>query len=204
MTLTIVIPSIGRPTLKRTLDSIRDQELLDGDRVVVALDTFEQPPRPDVAELVDSYGAPFSILPFDGGDHWRGMHQLNRAIEVAETDFLCGLGDDDCYTVGAIAKLRQNLRPEWVCLFQFVHPPPSRHVLWDKPVLQACHISGCCMAAPVKGMQPAPLDHVDISDFWWIERNVVNKTMLWIPDVYVVARPDEWTEARWPTAGVKS
>ncbi len=227
-TIAIVIPTIGRPTLQRTLDSIRGQDLIDGDRVIVALDTFQEPPRPDVRELVEGYGRPFELLEHDGGDHWQGMPQLNRAIaEVAfgqvsvgnssvskvdythnRTDFLCDLGDDDSYTIGAIAKIRSALSchepADWnkiVLLFQFIYPGPSRERLWrpGDPTLRVGNISGCCMVVPVDGIILAPPDHEGISDFWWIERNCAGREIIWMDDVCIVARPDAMTEKRWPT-----
>jgi hypothetical protein len=206
-TITIVIPTIGHPTLKRTLDSIRGQELIDGDRVIVALDTFQEPPRPDVEALVLSYGHPFELLAHDGGDHWQGMHQLNAAIDMVsegiggKTDFLCDLGDDDSYTVGAIAKIRAALEPGKVLLFQFIYPGPGRERLWrpGDPSLRCGNISGCCMVAPVEGIIKAPLEHDMASDFVWISDNCREKEIIWFPEVCIVARPDLMTERRWPT-----
>jgi hypothetical protein len=82
--LTIVVPTIGRPTLATTLASIARQDLHPGDRVIVALDTFEQPERPDIVALVASYG--FELLPVDGGVHFFGNPQLNAAIRTATTE----------------------------------------------------------------------------------------------------------------------
>ena len=196
MTLTIVVPTIGRPTLKTTLDSIARQALQPGDRVIVALDTFQQPPRPDVAALVASYG--FELLPVDGGVHFMGNPQLNAAIAQADTDYLCALGDDDIYVDGAIARLRAKLKPGRVLLFQFYAPPylsagnPERFVLWADRDLRVANISGCCLVAPVAALSPVSDDQRIEVDYEWIVAAVAKtgKPPIWMDDVLIIARPD--------------
>ncbi len=195
-TLTIVVPTIGRPTLETTLQSIARQALIPGDRVIVALDTFQESPRPDVAALVARYG--FELLPVDGGVHFMGNPQLNAAIAGCTTDYFCALGDDDVYVDGAIASLRKKLKPGRALLFQFYAPPylvagdPRRFVLWADRVLRIANISGCCIVAPREALVPvSPMDRCEV-DFDWIV-DIVAKTgqrPIWVPEVLIIARPD--------------
>jgi len=195
-TLTIVVPTIGRKTLRTTLESIARQELLTGDRVIVALDTYREPPRPDVAELVDEFG--FELLEVDGGVHFMGNPQLNAAIATCSTDYFCALGDDDVYVDGAIASLRKKLKPGRALLFQFYAPPylvvgdPRRFVLWADRTLRVANISGCCIVAPREALVPVS-DHQRCEvDFDWI-RDIVAKTgkkPIWLEQVLIIARPD--------------
>lgn len=195
-TLTIVVPTIGRPTLQTTLDSIARQTLIAGDRVIVALDTFDEPPRPDVAALVASYG--FELLPVDGGVHFMGNPQLNAAIAGCTTDYLCALGDDDVYVDGAIDRLRAMLKPGRVTLFQFFCPPylvdgdPRRFVLWADRVLRVANISGCCVAAPRAALVPVSDQQRCEVDFDWIVAMVAKSghRPVWMDDVLIIARPD--------------
>lgn len=196
MTLTIVVPTIGRSTLSMTLDSIARQALVPGDRVVIALDTHRQAPRPDVAALVARYG--FELLPVNGGYHFMGNPQLNAAIAGCTTDYLCALGDDDIYVDGAIARLRAKLRPGLATLFQFYAPPylvegnPNRFVLWSHRTLAVANISGCCIAAPREALVPVSDERRCEVDFDWIVA-MVEKTgqrPVWMRDVLVIARPE--------------
>lgn len=195
-TLTIVVPTIGRSTLKTTLDSIARQDLLPGDRVIVALDTYREPPRPDVAELVAGYG--FELLPIDGGVHFMGNPQLNAAIAECSTDYFCALGDDDVYVDGAIASLRKKLKPGRALLFQFYAPPflvagdPRRFILWADPQLRVANISGCCIVAPREALVPVSDQQRCEVDFDWIV-DIVAKTgrrPVWLDEVLIIARPD--------------
>jgi hypothetical protein len=186
--LTIVVPTIGRPTLATTLASIARQDLHPGDRVIVALDTFEQPERPDIVALVASYG--FELLPVDGGVHFFGNPQLNAAIRTATTEYLCALGDDDIYVDGALARIRPQLVDGRAGLVQFLSP--WREILWDAPVLRVSHISGCCLFAPVPSLVEVKTEQRIEVDFDWIV-DVVARTgqpPIWIRDCAILARPE--------------
>jgi hypothetical protein len=201
-TLTIVVPTIGRlPGLQHTLDSIARQALVPGDRVLVVLDTYQEPPKPHIRALVATYG--FEYHEHDGGTHFFGNPQLNHAMTVATadpattTDFFCALGDDDVYVDGALARIRWQLKPGWVGLVQFYSPPfptpdgPRRLVLWDDRVLKQAHISGCCLIAPTASLVPVKAERRIEVDFDWIQ-DVVAKTghgPLWIDDCVILARP---------------
>ena len=193
MTLTICVPTIGRASLKDTLDSIARQAFVPGDRVLVVLDSFEQGSRPDVRALVESYG--FEYHEHDGGEHFFGNPQLNYAMTLADTDFFCALGDDDVYVDGAFVRLRAQLRAGRAALVQFLSPPlgpmHQRYVLWDEPRLQKARISGCCLVAPVASLVPVKTERRIEVDFDWIE-DVIAKTgqpPVWVRECLILARP---------------
>lgn len=193
--LTIAIPTIGRPTLRWTLESIARQPLRPQDRVIVALDTFNELPRPDVAEMVAEFG--FELLPVNGGHHFFGNPQLTAAIQACTTDYFCALGDDDIYVDGAIERLRPTLDGRAV-LFQFMAPPylvagnPRRFILWANRQLRVANLSGCCIAAPRSALVPVSDEHRIEVDFDWIKA-IVEKTgqkPRWLQDVLIIARPE--------------
>ncbi len=195
-TLTIAIPTIGRPSLRHTLDSIRRQKLIEGDRVLVVADSHQHGYRYDLQELVEGYG--FEYSEFDAGYHFMGNPQFNYAISKARTDFFCGLGDDDVYVDGAIERLRKALKPGMALLHQFYSPPfqtrdgAFRFVLWDKPELRVANLSGCCLVAPVSSLVPVKAEKRIEVDFDWIV-DVVEKTgrkPVWMRDCLIIARPD--------------
>jgi glycosyltransferase involved in cell wall biosynthesis len=196
-TLTICVPTIGRDSLRQTLDSIQRQTLIDGDRVLVVADTFEQVPA-GVRDLVASYGPPFEYHEHDGGTHFNGNPQLNHAMTLADTEYFCALGDDDVYVEGAFERLRPQLQAGRAALIQFLSPPfPTAHgaqrfVFWDEPVLRVSHISGCCLVAPVSCLVPVSDEPRIEVDFDWIE-TVIAKTgqpPVWVKDCLVLARPE--------------
>ena len=63
-TFTVLIGSLGRPTLRHSLDSIARQPREPGDQVIVAIDSYEQGDRPDVQvlDLEEGSGHGSSVL----------------------------------------------------------------------------------------------------------------------------------------------
>jgi glycosyltransferase involved in cell wall biosynthesis len=202
-TLTIAIPTIGRPTLRDTLASIARQALIPGDRVFVVYDSFA-PDRTNLQatrNLVESFG--FTFAEHDGGYHFYGNPQLNRAMELATGDCFCALGDDDVYVDGAIARLRNKLSATRAVLFQFYTPPymiavdnPTRLVLWQDRRLRVANLSGCCIAAPRSALVPVSDERRIEVDFDWIAAIVANtgQPPIWFRDCLIIARPDQRPE----------
>lgn len=199
MTLTIAIPTMGRPSLQQTLESIARQRLLPGDRVLVVLDTLATAPTDALVEMVERFGPPFELHYHRGATSFFGNPQLNYAIALADTDYFCCLGDDDVFVEGALDRLRASLQPGRVTLFQFLSPHfptafgPQRFVLWDQPVLRVAHISGCCLAAPVSALVPVSDEPRCEVDFDWIVA-IVEQTRqepVWLADCLITARPGE-------------
>lgn len=198
MTLTIAIPTIGRPTLRNTLESIARQDLRPGDQVLVVYDSYQRTANTEAPKaLVESFG--FTFVEHDGGYHFQGNPQLNRAIELATGEFFCALGDDDVYVDGAIARLRARLRPGRVTLFQFFSPTfitgndALRCRLWADKALRVANLSGCCMAAPVSVLVPVRAELRREVDYEWI-RDTVAKSghrPIWMDDCLVIAQPDQ-------------
>lgn len=194
-TFTVLIGSIGRPSLRQTLDSIAQQARVPGDQVIVAFDAFEQTAADLAARqaLVAAYGPGFESCLYDSGYHWFGIEQINHALR---TMLLTGshvftLGDDDIFVDGAYATLRplcaaDPLRP---ILYQFL--APWREVLWAEPTMQRSRISGCCIAAPRAAVGCFPTRQYVEHDFDWMLEILATsgRDPLWLEQVLVIARP---------------
>ncbi|GGG29288.1 hypothetical protein GCM10007304_48910 [Rhodococcoides trifolii] len=86
-TVTVVIPTIGRPDLRRALDSVRAQTVL-GISIVVVLD------RPDEQKAVESMlDGRDRLVVTDGAQG--GAVARNLGIDSAATDYVAFLDDDD-------------------------------------------------------------------------------------------------------------
>lgn len=196
-TLTIAVPSIGRESLRDTLESIARQALIPGDQVLVVFDSFGADPAlwDQTHALVTSFG--FTFVPWNGGTHFFGNPQLNRAMQLATGDYFCALGDDDVYVDGAIERLRVKLQPNKAVLFQFYTPPfmvegdPRRFVLWANKQLRVANISGCCVAAPRAALVPVSDERRIEVDFDWIVAMVekTGQSPIWLKDCLIIARP---------------
>jgi glycosyltransferase involved in cell wall biosynthesis len=198
VTLTIVVPTIGRPGLKDTLASIARQALIPGDQVLIVYDSFERDAANATATraLVESFG--YTFVEHDGGYHFQGNPQLNHAMDLATGDYFCALGDDDVYVDGAIARLRKKLKDGRVVLFQFFSPTfisgndGLRCLLWSNKELRIANLSGCCMAAPVSTLVKVSDEQRFEVDYDWIRDTVAKSGQrpVWMKDCLVIARPD--------------
>lgn len=154
-TLGIVIPTAGRPSLRRTLDSMAPQ-MLPGDRCLVVGDVLDGP-LPDTAAIVADF--PWCrYIEHKGTAHTYGHEQINVGLPLVGGDWLLCQDDDDIFTDDAFATIRAAIagldspRP---LLFRFL----SRFgvVYWDEHQRQAWarerrlvegHIGGHCLVVP--------------------------------------------------------
>lgn len=99
----MIIPTISRPTLARTLASIRAQRLIRGDEVLLVPDGLQ----PIAEELWAQCGLPGRVLCL-GMPAKRNEGTLrDRAMPRARADWLCFMDDDDQYSPGAFDVIRQ-------------------------------------------------------------------------------------------------
>lgn len=222
-TFDVYIGTMGRQTLANALDSIAGQGLLVGDRVLVGIDArnMEQDEVNRIASVVRRRGEGFIAEPHvgiamsektipDGGPggpagvvrpgdpySWLGVEQINhmwRRHSAASATHVMTIGDDDAFVDGAYQVLREACakHPRQPVIFRF--KAPNGWILWDRPRLKPCYISGCCIAAPAEFAGPHPTDIETTHDYRWI-MDVVEKARsaglspVWLDYVGVVARP---------------
>jgi glycosyltransferase involved in cell wall biosynthesis len=117
MSLLIVTPTIGRLTLRRTLDSAAST-LHENDQWIVVGDG----PQPGVEELVMEYGESFLYRETATRTMVYGNAQRNLALDMLKNNdpefegitHVCFIDDDDIYTTGAIDRLHEamTVRPD--------------------------------------------------------------------------------------------
>jgi glycosyltransferase involved in cell wall biosynthesis len=153
----VVIPTIGRTTLARTIRSIREQAV--PAEVIVVFDTY----RADDAivratrNIAESYGARF--LTFDAGLNDAGSPQIHMAFHRASGHHLLNCGDDDVYEPDAFATIRAAIEEtvtiqDVPLMFKVaLHPAPHRDnrqpvVLWDRREIAEGHVTGQSFVCP--------------------------------------------------------
>jgi glycosyltransferase involved in cell wall biosynthesis len=102
VTLSVIVPTLGRATLETALSSIRDQGFIDGDEVLVVGDG----PQPAAVALVENLGRPFRYLEH-GPCHDYGDSQRNFAMPQATGDYLVFVDDDNTMLPNAFLAIRQ-------------------------------------------------------------------------------------------------
>lgn len=143
--LSIVLPTVGRPSLERTLASIQVQRLLPGDEVLVVADGEQAMAQ----EAFHRSGLPgvFLSVPGPNGD-W-GHTPRNRALGRAQGDYLLFIDDDDIYVPGALTAVREalGLHPGRPHLFRMVRPKYG-DVLWRVPRIVQGNVSTQMIVVP--------------------------------------------------------
>jgi hypothetical protein len=125
VTLSILIPSRGRPTLNATLASVTEQ-MLPGDELLVDVN--------------------------DDGD-W-GNSARNRMMRKATGDYLLFQDDDDAYRPGALSAVRAVLRPQPEAhLFRMRYG--DGRTIWTDPEIRDGNVSTQMLVVPNRPDLPA-------------------------------------------------
>jgi hypothetical protein len=169
--LTICIPTIGRPSLARTLRSLLYQDSGLAWECVVVGDSHAGTWRaaldgvPALLAELDS-AAQETYVPtgrllyaeHDGGLHMVGHPQRNYGATVARGRWLWWLGDDDVALPGAFEAIRRQIAPSGdgtavvprgPLLYRWI--APWKQILWHTPGVvgdEPGHIDAECLVAP--------------------------------------------------------
>ena len=211
--LSLIVPTVGRPSLARTLRSLLYQRSRLAWEVILVGDTHAGTWAHQLAAVPAALtGIPAArYVEHDGGRHAWGHPQRNFGATVARGRYLAWLGDDDVYLPGAFEAIREALcaAPEpRVFLFRWV-PPWKAPVLWEEAgVLLQDHIDAECIVCPNvpdrlgtwnPGRYQGDYDFIrETVDKWGGLERVV-----WRPEVIAQAQPaaeEDWTLERRPLA----
>lgn len=123
MTLSIMIPTIGRPCLSKVLEELRGQLEL-GDEVLVIGDG-----PVNAGSVVMNFGPQFQYFQH-GPDHFWGHPQRNYAMPLSKGTHLMSFDDDDAIYGDALQKVRAAIfqYPDSPLMFRMNHGPG---VIWQ-------------------------------------------------------------------------
>lgn len=127
MTISVIVPTLGRAGLARTLRSIREQR---PDELIVVADQTGNVQH--AAETAARFDADV-FLTCPHGHEGQGYAQRNLGIEKAAGSHLAFLDDDDTYTDGALDTMRQEACDVPV-IFRMDHHLLG--VIWTRPELR--------------------------------------------------------------------
>ena len=145
----VVIPTIGRPTLPQTLASIPD-----GVEVIVVADTHEM--DVDTLANVKAYSGG-KCLELDAGRHDVGSPQIAYGSLHASGLWLLNCGDDDVYEPGAFNAMSRAIAeqagPEHPLMFKVELLPnatrgPDAMVLWSRKQITQNRVTGQSFVCP--------------------------------------------------------
>ncbi len=173
MTISFLVATTGRPTLKRALDSI---ELWPGDELIVVgnMGGFEDPR--------------VRFLPHRPGKDW-GHTERNYAMPFAKGEYLAHLDDDDAYVPGARALMERTAdQPRRPVVFRL--RDRTGHELWKDRQIRMGNVGTPMVIMPnvkAKLGRWAPRyggDYDFLKSSRWR-----HEEYLWRPEVIVEIRP---------------
>ena len=204
--LSVIVPTVGRPSLERTVNSLlRQGEWLPWEAILVG-DTHAGTWTPQLgraADLAARYSEHLRYVEHDGGCHAWGHPQRNHGATVARGRYLSWLGDDDIYVRWAFETLAQALggredAPR-VHLFRWI--APWKQLLWHTAgYLEESHIDAECIICPNDPEKLGTWTNRYQGDYDFIRETVDRwgglERVIWQPEVIAQAQPTEaedWT-----------
>ena len=205
--LSIIIPTVGRPSLARTLRSLQAQQSWLTWEAILVGDTHAGTwwHQLHSALMLTKADPHLSYTTHDGGRHAWGHPQRTHGATLARGQYLAWLGDDDLYLPGAFAAIASALAGREddprVHLFRWI--APWKQVLWhtagylgDEPG----HIDAECIVCPNVPEKLGTWTARYQGDYDFIAETVHRwgglEKVIWQPEVIAQAQPaeaEDWT-----------
>lgn len=191
----VIIPTAGRPTLKRTLRSVRRQARDDVEVIVIS--DGEQPKAEAMTRAEARHWRAVKYLTGPVSGRW-GHAQRMEAIKQATGDYLLFMDDDDVYRRSAFRHLRRaTLRhPGRVIIFRMKR---YDSILWQRQDLQEGQVSTQQFVVPnLPGKIGSWVTNERYaSDFDFISETVaLQGPPVWDSHVIVTVEPLDWMNPR--------
>lgn len=188
----ILIPTLGRQELLRSLQSCIEQGLLPGDEVIVVGDERDGP-LDRVKALCQQLGPQFRYVGYDFGHMCWGHCGLTAAMQEARGDYLVFNDDDDVFTSYALRSIRfavERQQEPVPHMFRFLTHYGIR--AWVHPKVEQGNVGGHCIVVPNTPNRLGQWTCRYEGDYDFIRSTVDlwgEDRIVWRPEVIAVARP---------------
>jgi glycosyltransferase involved in cell wall biosynthesis len=143
MKITVIIPTCGRASLKRTLESIQAQK--DGPNEVLVISDGH---HPDASDVYASTGLHGQFIEVAGPHDDCGGYARNVGLYLAKGHYIHCIDDDDTYRPGAFTTIRQYIgEAHGPHLFKIFHNSRGK-MIWDTPVMEHGNVSTQMLVFP--------------------------------------------------------
>jgi glycosyltransferase involved in cell wall biosynthesis len=133
MTTTFIIPSVGRPTLQRTIDSLLQQTNQEW-KAIIIFDGIEP--------TIQSNDLRIEIMQIEKvGVHNHAGRVRNEGMKHVTTEWISFVDDDDIISNDYVEKLQEEIRDDiGVIVFRMKQPNGVIMPPIDNDVLRCCHV----------------------------------------------------------------
>jgi hypothetical protein len=193
-TICVITPTIGRPTLRQTLES-GAADLGPGDLWIV-LGDGPQPEALEICKKIDFNCKPAfleSVAPL--GDYGNSLR--DQAMSIATQDYFIFLDDDDIFVPGAISIIKREIAEHYPRPIMFRMMNGNGEFLWRTREVTPGNVGGsmfCCPNTPGRLGTWANGSH-HRSDFNFIKETLKlygpgwRQNLFWSGDVIIHCRP---------------
>lgn len=199
--LTIIIPTMGRPSITRAVLSYLPQ-MHPGDELIVVGDEIDGP-LIETPALLEPYAPLVRYVPTNHGEHSFGHREINSGLDLARGDYLILNDDDDIATPNALTGIRaviSQLPAPAPLLFKYraYHGPIYWH---EGGCLAEGHIGGHALVAPNLPGKVGRFTDRYAGDWDWVMDTLSRwgtpddpsgkASALWADFMIAIARPQE-------------
>lgn len=146
-TFSIIVPTILRPTLAATLDSIQAAGLTPGDEVLVMVDA-DHAHKPLPPGVRASRAAPVAVYYSEVSRGGWGGPARNLGVRAAKGSHLLFIDDDDVYRPGALDAIRAMVAESPATMHVWRMLARGGRVVWSSPRLAQGNIGTPMFAVP--------------------------------------------------------
>lgn len=142
----VITPTCGRPTLKRTIESMLASGFSSEDELIVIGDGLQ----PEARKIADTYKEKMRITYLETEpDHCVGHPQRNVAMKLATGSHLVSIDDDDEYIEDALGTMRRVASQSYDKILIFRMNLKKRlDLIWKKKVVVECNVGTPLFVVP--------------------------------------------------------
>lgn len=193
MKITTIIPTQGRDTLERTLESfVRNASGNDECFVVVDTHGMDTDTYVDCSNRIMEFGPRVWPFPYDAGHNCFGHCQLNRGLDFASDSIVTFNDDDDIFAEGIFDVIRKDFAEDSDGLHVYKFITPWRGILPNGNRLYEGGVGGHCLT--FRGDKPRGQFTCRYAGDWdFIESTLAawqgNGTVYFHDEVIAITRP---------------
>lgn len=180
--VSVIIPTIGRASLRQALESVVGQ-LSDNDEVIVVVDGMADLPR----QIAKEFGPQVRVDWIKEANDYGGSPR-NKGMELATKPHLMFIDDDDMLLPGAVDRIKQVIaeKPQAMLLFRMRRGFPYEDLIWEVRNVERWNVSTQNIVVPNQPDRLALWGKKRCSDYEFVKGMVAKGWRVeWIDEITV-------------------